>query len=259
MKANELTPDKNMSFLFKAPPGFGKTLAAASFALEGPIYIAYFDKKKPVELLNYFHNIVKRPDLLDNITYDTYSAANAQEYLNHLYKLTKDCRYVAHITDSVTNLTSAAVNWSLGFNNNSGAQRATMPGFDEYKVETSLVSQALDVCRSLPCHIIWTAHPLPGIKIEGSGRNITVSKVNPIVSYGSKVAGLVPGNFSEIYHFSKDTDWNTTPETIKYTVNTDAVGDDYAKSAIGMPRHFDITNQLFYQVWKELVNNGTKA
>jgi len=269
MKASNLTLDSNISLLLKGSPGFGKTLAAASFAVEGPIYLAYFDKSKPVELLTYFTekrfgSLAKK--ILDNIEYDIYSAQNAHMYLNKIIALSHDCRYFAVVTDSVTNLTAAAVNWSMGFRDprkgkvdklNKDAP-AMIPDFDEYKVETSLVSQALDISRTLPCHIIWTAHPLPGIKVEGSGASIKVTKTNPIVSYGSKVAGMIPGNFTEIYHFSKTTDFTSGSSKLKYIVNVEAVGDEYAKSPLlgDYIKEMDITDKLFYEVWKDLLNKS---
>ena len=54
MKASDLTLGRNTSFLLKGPYGFGKTLAALTFALEGPVYLAYWDKKTPIELLTFF-------------------------------------------------------------------------------------------------------------------------------------------------------------------------------------------------------------
>lgn len=266
MKASSIQLDTNISFLFKSSPGFGKTLAAASFAVDGPIYIAYFDKKKPVELLTYFTekrfgSLAKK--ILDNIEYDIYGAHNVHEYLNKVIGFTKDCRYTAFITDSVTNLTSSAVNWSMGFRDPNKGKKDKLnkdaplmiPDFDEYKVETSLVSQALDISKTLPCHIIWTAHPLPSIKIEGSGASIKVTKTNPIVTYGSKVAGMIPGNFTEIYHFSKSTDYASGASKLKYVVSTEAIGDEYAKSPLlgDYVKEFDITDQLFYNVWKDLL------
>jgi hypothetical protein len=151
MRASDIVVDSNTSILLKGPFGHGKTLALASFAIDGPIYLAYFDKKKPIELITFFSrmgDIGKR--ILNNIEYDIYSSVNANEYLNKLMLLAKDCRYFAVGTDSVTNLTSAAVNWSLAFRDNKKAKDKDriMPDWDEYKVETSLVTQALDICRS---------------------------------------------------------------------------------------------------------------
>lgn len=251
MKASEMVLDSNVSLLLKGTYGFGKTIAAASFAVDGPIYIAYFDKKKPIELMTFFGK--HRPEILRNIEFDVYGSHNANEFLNKLIDLSRDCRYSTVVLDSVTNFTSAAVNWSLGFRSSKlKGKDKIMPDFDEYKVETSLITQCLDICRSLPCHIIWTAHPIQSIKIEGTGSSIKVSKTNPIVTYGSKVASIIPGNFSEIYHFSKLAEWDqqTGKATTKYIVDTEAVGDDYAKSNLGLKGQFDITNKLFYEVWK---------
>lgn len=259
MKASDIVLDSNVSILMKGTYGYGKTIAAASFAAEGPVYIAYFDKKSPIELVTFFSK--HRPDILRNIEYDVYGSHNANEFLNKLIALSSDCRYSTIILDSVTNFTSAAVNWSLGFRSSKlKGKDKIMPDFDEYKVETSLVTQSLDICRSLPCHVIWTAHPVQSIKIEGSGSNIRVTKSNPIVTYGSKVAGIIPGNFSEIYHFSKESAWdaNTGKSTIKYKVSTEAIGDDYAKSNLGLRGEFDITDKLFFDVWKEKVNELRK-
>ncbi len=258
MKASDIVIDNNISILLKAPPGYGKTLAAASFALDGPVYMAYFDKQKPIELVNYFSQFgAKGQRVLNNIEYDVYGAHNCGQYLEKVISLAKECRYIAVISDSITQMTSAAVNWSLSFRSDrkNKEKLKVIPDWDEYKVETSLVTQVLDLFRGMPTYVIWTAHPIPGVKIEGSGSNVKVTKVNPIVSYGSKVAGIVPGNFSEIYQFSKSTNWDPASgkSTIKYLVSTDAIGDDYAKSNIGLTGEFDITNQFFYEVWKEQV------
>lgn len=269
MKASAITLDKGISFLFKSSYGFGKTIAAASFAVSGPVYIAYFDKKKPIELNMYFTE--KRfgslaAKILDNIEYDIYGAHNVHEYLNKIIAFTKDCRYETFVTDSVTNLTASAVNWSMGFRDPNKSKKdkinkdapMMIPDFDEYKVETSLVSQALDISKTLPCNVIWTAHPLPSIKIEGTGASIKVTKTNPIVTYGSKVAGMIPGNFMEIYNFSKISDYASGSSKLKYVVSTEAIGDEYAKSPLlgDYVKEFDITDRLFYHVWKELIDKS---
>lgn len=255
MKASAISIDRNISLLFKGPWGHSKTVSAASFALDGPVYLAYWDKKKPIELVNYFSRFgEKGKKILDNIEFDVYGANNANEYLKKLIDLEKDCRYFAVITDSLTNLTAGAVNWSLSFRDDrkNKDKLKVIPDWDEYKVETSLVTQALDICRILPCNVIWTAHPVQSVKIEGSGSTQKVSKVIKLVSYGAKTGDIAPGNFSEIYHFSKQTSYDSGASRTKYIVDTDAVGDDFAKSNLGLVGEFDITDKLFYEVWKEL-------
>lgn len=253
MKLTDLNTHDYISILMKGPWGFGKTVAAASFAKQGPVWISYWDKKGPIELVQFFKK--HAPNLLRNIEYDVYGANNANEYLNKLFALAKDCKYTTVINDSLTMMTAGAVNWSLGFRDNKKQKDKDkiMPDFDEYKVETSLVTQALDICRMLPANIIWTCHPIPTTKIEGSGPSMRVSKVNSIVTYGAKVAGIVPGQFSEIYHFSKRTDWSSGASKTSYFVSTEQVGDEYAKSNLGLKAELDITDRLFYDVWREAI------
>lgn len=256
-KASDPIASQYVSMMMKGPFGHGKTLAASTFALEGPIYIAYWDKKGPIELENFFYRIVKRPDLLERIEYDIYGSRNAGEYLEKLIEFKRDCRYFAVITDSVTNMTRSSVNWSLNFYEPKKGKVNIVPDFKEYKVETSLITQCLDITKELPCHSIWIAHPVPSIRVEGSGASMKVSKTNPIVTYGSKVAGIIPGEFSEIYHFSKMSSWDQSSGVsgTRYIVDMDAVGDDFAKSNIGLTGQIDITNKMFYQLWKEKVTN----
>lgn len=262
-KAIDIQPDSYNQILMKGGPGFGKTLAAATFALEGPIHISYFDKKKPVELISFFTKErfgSKAELILNNIEYTVYGSHNCHEYLNRLITMMNNnsCRLFADITDSTTSLTSAAVNWSLNFSDRGKLitkVEETIPGFDEFKVETSLITQALDLYQTLPCHVIWIAHPLPSIKIEGIGRGMKITKTNPIVTYGAKVAGIIPGRFTEIYHFAQQNDWDNTAmkNSKKYIVNFDGSDDEYAKSSIftnSPVKDIDITNKLFFEEWR---------
>lgn len=272
-KAIDIQPDSYNQILMKGGPGFGKTLAAASFALDGPVHISYFDKKKPVELITFFTRERfgdKAERILRNIEYTVYGAGNANEYLNRLITMQEqnNCRWFADITDSTTSLTSAAVNWSLLFGDNKGKPikdaGEIVPEFDDYKVETSLITNALDIFQNLPCHVIWIAHPLPSIKIEGSGRSMRVTKTNPIVTYGAKVAGIIPGRFTEIYHFAQENNWNQEKmrNDKKYICKFESGDDDYAKSSIFTGsdiREVDVTNKLFFEVWQEAVRNRFKA
>lgn len=268
-KASDIdVSDSNLSFLFKGSPGFGKTLAAASFAMEGPVYLSYWDKKSPIELRKFFTekrfgSLAKK--ILDNIEFDVYDASNAGDYLNKIINFVGEgCPYFAIINDSITFMTSGAVNWSLNFGKSHRTFKKIkdiIPDFDEYKVETSLVSQCIDLSKNLPCHVIWTAHPLAGISISGSGPSMTITKTNPIVSYGNKVASMVPGSFTEIYHFSQLSSWGASGHSKRYIVNTEAVGDEYAKSPLlaDYTKSFDITDRLFYEVWKDFLKKSKQG
>lgn len=263
-KASDLKIDISaQSILMKGPFGFGKTLAALSFALEGPVYLSYWDKKRPIEMLTYFTRQRfgdKAEKILNNIEYDVYSASNAADYLNWLLDHVNDCRYTAIINDSLTFMTASAVNWSLNFGKENKIHKKMkdiIPSWDEYKVETSLITQCIDISKKLPCHTIWTAHPLPTTKVEGGGSSVRVSKVNSLVSYGSKVAGIVPGSFTEIYHLSQTSNWDGASGTAskRYVASMDSIGDEFAKSPLlsNYTKELDFTDKLFYEVWKEAI------
>ena len=254
MRASDLQLGSPQSMLFKGPFGFGKTLAAASFALEGPVYLSYWDKKRPIELLTFFKQYgEKGQKILDNIEFDVYSSENANEYLNWLIDHVRDCRYSAIINDSLTFMTAGAVNWSMNFGKDAKMKKKikdVLPDWDEYKVETSLVTQCIDISRKLPCHVIWTAHPLPTTKVEGGASSMRVSKVNSLVSYGSKVAGIVPGSFTEIYHFSQQSNWDGTSgkSSKRYVAMLDSIGDEFAKSPLlgHTIKDIDFSDSLLY-------------
>lgn len=260
MKASDLRAGRNTSFLLKSSPGFGKTIAACSAAIYGEVFLAYFDKAEPTELIAFYRK--HRPELLERIDIEIYGSGNANEYLNKLISFRKEgCKYAAVITDSATYLTSAAVNWSMGFRGGGRKDKAkgsgpsdpaVIPDFDDYKVETSLVTQALDIGRNLDTMTIWTAHPIPTLKVEskGAGQIGRVATTQSIVSYGAKIGAMIPGAFSEIYHFGRDGN--------SRVVFTDMVGDDYAKTSITLPRTFDITDKLFFEVWQEKVDIARK-
>lgn len=240
------------SFLFKGPPGSGKTIAAVTAAaVFGEVWLAYFDKNEPIELINFFKTF--RPELFERITFDTYGSSNANEYLNKLIDFKKNgCRYDVLITDGVTSLTSAAINWSLSFRPaaKTAINDVNIPDFDDYKVETSLVTQSLDICKSLDVVNIWTAHPIPRMEIEADGARVKkIKKSNSIVSYGSKVGGMIPGAFHEIYHFSREG-------ANGRVVWTDTVGDEVAKTCLSLPRKIDVTGKLFFEEWKRLVDES---
>lgn len=250
--------------LFKGAFGFGKTLAAASFALAGPVYLSYWDKKSPIELMTFFTKKrfgAKAEQILDNITYDVYGSDNPNDYLNKLIDLVQDCRYTAVINDSVTFMTTSAVGWSMNFGKDPKMKKKikdVLPDWDEYKVETSLVAQCIDISRKLPCHTIWTAHPLPSTKVEGGTGTMRVSKVNSIVSYGSKVAGIIPGSFTEIYHFTQKANWAEGKSSKQYICSLEAIGDEFAKSPLlgDTCKELDFTDRLFYEVWKEAIDKS---
>jgi hypothetical protein len=193
------------------------------------------------------------------VEFETYSSHNIYELHNRLVKLTDFCPYAAVIIDGVTTFTRAAVDWSMGFRTGQKKDKQAVdsrntpqfiPDWDEYKTETSMISQALDMCKSLNTMVIWTAHPLTKLKIEGSGAKVdSVTKGSSLVSYGSKVGEMIPGDFSEIYHFGLQGG--------NRVVWTSMVGDDFARTSLPLPKQITLPEGgLFFENWDKLVRAG---
>jgi len=127
-----------------------------------------------------------------------------------------------------------------------------IPDFDEYKGETTLVTQTLDVSKVLPCHVIWTAHPLPKLETSGSGNSMKVTKSSSIAAYGTKTAAMAPSYFNEVWHI--DVKGNPNPGAPPWrNLHTQSLGEQFAKTALPLPPAIDITMKpAFKEVQKFL-------
>ena len=86
-KASDYVPDKRIFALFKGDPGCGKSIAAATFALNGPQFIFDFDGKFAA-IYNYFTNLFPCPEIINNIEYERFDNYNdAADKLSEIIEL----------------------------------------------------------------------------------------------------------------------------------------------------------------------------
>jgi hypothetical protein len=233
--------------LFVGENGCGKTVAAASFPL--PMKIYDFDgRMKPIKLMY--------PD--KDITYETYGPKNMTEFIEEFNGLGQFCKYRTIVIDSMTSLSISLINFQL--KHRPAGKGKSLPGniqttgWDEINGETITFSQMLDICKTLPCHVILTAHPISRTElIDGIAK-----RSRSLVAYGNKVGSIVPGYFDEIYNFSKQAPINIK-DTAKFIVSTQNVGEEMGKSALPLPSVIDITRTIngeeetFYEILQRLV------
>ena len=259
--------------LLKGPSGFGKTIAAASYP--APVYFADFDGRiDPIR--SYYRGDRKR-----EIYYDSYGIHNLFPFLDLLDNVLehgvvkvdgRTFRPGTIVGDSFTALSITTVNYQLNEVRTAAkkdrkvATKRTqggiiIPDWDEYKGETSVFTQVLDVCKAIPkrhgIHVVWTAHPTKGIKVgtDERGRVAVTTKVAPIVAIGGKAAELVPNYFNEIYHFGFQPPMNLG-EKGKRIVFTQTIGDDMAKTSMLLPSSFEWTDSLFHDDLMEWAKKG---
>lgn len=239
--------------LFVGANGSGKTIAGASFPGNGLI-LDYDGRVAPVR---FFYP--KRTDIeYWTIGLDGDSRSDVIDFTDGLKKiedLQDRCPYDWVMMDSYTTYSAVAVLHQMGLR--SGDVKKTkgglpIPDWDEYKGETGVMLQILEILKILPCNIIITAHPIYAAKTTkqgGSTNDVLASMIkgSSIASYGWKTASLLPNYFNEMYYF-----WVDAPTAagldVKRKVQTVSAGDVVCKTALPLPAVMDITNLQFYDV-----------
>jgi hypothetical protein len=112
--------------------------------------------------------------------------------------------------------------------------------------------QILEVAKILPCNFIMTAHPVQKAAAQkqgGSANEVLASmiKQTTLATYGWKTASFLPNYFNEIYSFSNELAIQTG-QPIKRYVQTVAVGEVLAKTALPLPPVMETSNKPFYNV-----------
>jgi hypothetical protein len=254
--------------MLKADNGAGKTVLAGSFP--GPIKFFMFDGSK-LDVLKLYYP--KRTD----IEYDIYGARETKfkdingqpvhiksllQFADEFTSLQDNCPWATVVIDSFTSFSVTCVTFQLDVRSNADGKAAlrskgglVIPDFDEYKGETTLVTQTLDVSKVLPCHVIWTAHPLPKLETSGAGAGMRVTKTSSIAAYGAKTAAMAPGYFNEVWHLEV----RFAAGLRSRILHTQTIGDQFAKTALPLPAEIDVTMKNgFREIQKLLQEHQVK-
>ena len=246
MKTSDIDVTKRFMIALIGPTGQGKSVAAASFHKAGPIKFFDFDGRM---------KSVKKIHPTADIDYDIYGPDNlSQKFIPEFNNLVKSCPWKTIVIDSLTSLSMTAItaqlmNKGLGggssIKTNKGGLAVT--GWDEINAETILISQILDICKILPCHVIMTFHPVERtIGTEGN-----TQKVTTVVAYGNKINQIALNYFDEVYYLDVDKGF-TEKDVSRRIALTDTNIKAIAKSALNIPVKMDITNGLYDTLMKEL-------
>lgn len=244
-KTSDLKIDGRFMGLFIGDNGCGKTVAAAGWP--GPIMFYDFDgRMQPVKLF-----YPKRTDI-EYITVGidpdsrNPNVIGFMQFCQQFEDLQDRCKWGTVVVDSITALTATSVAFQLGIKTGRKgkvlAGGIQVPTWDEFNGETMVVQQILEVAKILPCHVIFTAHPVTKSDIVGG----TVKKARSIAAYGTKTPSLVPIYFNEIYRFAVEPpDSPNTPA--KRSVMTQPDGFEMAKTALPLPPRIEITGKSLYK------------
>lgn len=227
--------------LMKGEPGLGKSIAAVSYPK--PLYVFDFEDKMDA-VANYYRHVVKKPEVLNGLTFDTYRSWDPA-WLK-LVQLGLGCPYKTVVWDSLTASAWLAIMSIVRFKGDGGKKVGTIKvaGIEDYGGEAAALNNLIDqfiTLRQMGVTVILTAHVLRIVE-KPVGQAPVESRT--LMTGGRKVAVGIPGYFHETYHFEVDT---IDPATPKYIARTTHTGDDFARTSLPLPGKFDWTNQVFYE------------
>lgn len=234
--------------LFVGVTGVGKTIAAGSFP--GPIMFYDFDDR--IEPLRKFY------PQRDDIEYKTVvagdvrqrrDAINFKDWCKEFENLQDRCDYETVVIDSFTSLSNCSIQYQMGINDEPKLSKGgiEIPFMDEYKGETQVASQIVEVMKNLPCHVIFTAHPINKLRLESPGQLESMRQYQSIVAHGTKTPSIIPNYFNEMHYFYTKGGTQMGQEPSRW-VCTIQQGDILAKTALPLPPVFEVTNAPYFGV-----------
>lgn len=262
--------------LFKGENGSGKTVASASFP--DPI-ILDLDLKGDAVVRKHYPN--------RKIPYHQFSdALQAGELLERWQK--EGCPFETVIVDSLTSLSYYCIKTMDDFRQHSildvmrtlkqeqekertakkpsvAKAMTELRGFDYYNAEDSYLKFYVDALKVMwstpgkkPYNVIITAHVLYSEQANIATGNIV--KTRRILTAGQKIAAYVPAQFDDVFHFGTSPGdlFSEKGDRVKHFCFTEAVGDDFAKTAYRLPPKIDFTNASLYEKLETVIKNDSR-
>lgn len=259
MKASEYQPTKRLYAVFKGDPGAGKSIAASSWAKAGKVRLLDFDGKFGA-IHNFYTNIVKQPQVLDNIEY--FQPATFNEGMELLQMFLEDRAFNKEgntiILDTLTTMVDRLLTdiGAIKGKDQSRTGKLKLVGgiqvsdIEDFNAETSALTRLVvgtkAECR---CNFIMLAHV---VQIHSNALDGTVKTSRQLLTAGKKIAAKLPAYFDEIYHFDSQSDFGGSGQ--KFYCHTSHSGEDFARTSLPVPVKIDFTgDKLLYEQWiKEL-------
>ncbi len=241
MKASEYVDNKALFVLGKGDPGAGKSIAISTWLAKGPMYFLDFDGKIKA-VINFWqkHN----PKMLENLEFDHFDdynsgAAKIEEFIDKGHPYTGGI-VVDTLTTMVDSLLVQVTDVKGGGKKFVG--NVAVNEIEDYNAEsaglTRLISHAkFKLHKPQNTNFFLLAHVVATESEDIKTKTKVVTR--QLVTAGKKVAAKLPGYFDEIWHFSVQKDMGT--QTMKYMVETQNAGVDFARTSCGLPISMDIT------------------
>lgn len=235
----------------------GKSLAASTYPR--PLYMFDFENKMDA-IKNYYVNILKKPDQMKGITFDTYRDWDPAWMKLVNFSGVTGCPYKTIVWDSLTASAWLAIMSIVRAKGDAGkkiAGKIKVAGIEDYGGEAAALNNTIDQFITLSrmgVYVVMVAHILRVVD-KPAGQAATESRT--LMTGGRKVAAGIPGYFRETYHFEVDA---LDPKTPKYVAKTRHSGDDFARTSLPLPGMIEWTNKNFYsEVQKHLTDSDNQG
>ena len=192
----------------------------------------------------------------DHITYDDYEGWNKSATVGvpsackKLELFQAKCEYNTIVIDSVTSMADMSLR-EITKTKDGGKMIGGMKisSVEDLNAESTAVAEMIALLKDIQAYhatqgrkitIILIAHV-----IEVSYKSLTggTTKSRTIITAGSKVAAKLPAYCTEVYQCNQS---GNTIGNIKYEVITEHIGEDFARTSIGLPGKIDWTDKQFY-------------
>jgi hypothetical protein len=121
---------------------------------------------------------------------------------------------------------------------------------EDYNAESAalqeLIALTKDICTFHNVNIILIAHVVQAEYRNTANNTTHISRT--IVTAGKKVAPKIPAYCGEVYHFNIKGGMEVGAGG-SYTLLTEHTGDDFARSALGLPREIAFGEKPLYETW----------
>ena len=238
--------------MFKGEPGTRKSTQALSFP--GPQFWFSWDRK-----MNGIYLPMKKWGVdPKSVTYEDFDNWNKPKAI--LEKLQADCPYRTLVFDSLTSMADMTLRQTLqmkyGMQRKSGAQAGKLIAgiavneIEDYNAESAALQELIALTKDINAfhkvNIILIAHVVQAEYRNTTNNTTHVSRT--IVTAGKKVAPKIPAYCGEVYHFNIDKGF-VEGGGGTYTLLTEHTGDDFARSALGLPHKIEFGDKPLYETW----------
>lgn len=185
------------------------------------------------------------------IEYDDYDNWDKVKY--KLERFQMQCNVRTIVVDSITSGADSMVRQvqKIKGSNSQGKIIGNIPvgGFEEYNAESSALSEMIALTKELKTtkkvNVILIAHVIQKEQKSADG-NTHMSRV--LVTAGKAIAQKIPAYCSEVYHFNIKAG-PIVGKGEKYALFTQHMGDDFARSSLGLDEEIVFGNEPLYDKW----------